>query len=196
LTVREVAEMSGVDERPFPFTVRPAVVGDAGTIVSLSLLLARTRGETSPDPELFRLGVEAALTDEHLHCRYFLARAGSLPVGQVLVTAVWDDQANAEGWWVRRLFVAEAWRNRGVAKALLDHVHREAAAARNVPWVRAHVLEGNAPSRRLFERCGFRRSAVEYSRPVIAPNRCEEGKGWCHERPPDCTHARSVRAST
>jgi GNAT superfamily N-acetyltransferase len=113
-----------------------------------------------------RLGVRAALTNPDLRCRYFLGVAAGLPVGQVLITAVWDDHADAEGWWVRRLFVEEAWRNRGVAKALLAHVWRAAVDAGDVSWLRAHVHHDNVPSRNLFERCGFRCSAAEFCRQV------------------------------
>jgi ribosomal protein S18 acetylase RimI-like enzyme len=76
---------------------------------------------------------------------------------------------------VRRLFVEEASRNRGVAKALLEHVCRAADAAGNLPWLRAHVHRENVPSQSLFERCGFRRTAIEYSRPV-PPSGGELGK--------------------
>ncbi|XP_068628870.1 thialysine N-epsilon-acetyltransferase-like [Battus philenor] len=63
--------------------------------------------------------------------------------------------------WTRRalymedLFVAEAWRRRGVARALLRGVCERARAlgAERLDW---HVLAHNEPARRLYARLGAR----------------------------------------
>lgn len=66
---------------------------------------------------------------------------------------------------VQDVFVDEAYRHRGIAKALmLEAMSR--LAAMGIKQVRLDVLERNEPARRLFASCGFRTSIVEMIREI------------------------------
>ena len=56
---------------------------------------------------------------------------------------------------VHDLAVASGHRGRGVGRALLGAIERE-ARARDACKITLEVLEGNAPARRAYERAGFR----------------------------------------
>lgn len=61
------------------------------------------------------------------------------------------------------LFVAEEWRGRGVARALIEAVYSEAdeRGAARVYW---HTEEFNASARRLYERVARRSAFLRYER--------------------------------
>jgi putative acetyltransferase len=81
--------------------------------------------------------------------RFLVARLGDQAVGCGAV-AVFDDYAE-----VKRMYTREAARGRGVGKALLAHIEREARDG-GKPMLRLETGTYQAAAIGLYEGCGFR----------------------------------------
>lgn len=84
------------------------------------------------------------------HVRFFVARLHGEPVGCGGV-ALFEDFAE-----VKRMYVREDARGRGVAQALLRRIETEAAAA-DLGLLRLETGNRQTAALRLYERAGFRR---------------------------------------
>lgn len=84
------------------------------------------------------------------HIRFFLARLDGVAVGCGGV-ALFPEFAE-----VKRMFVMEAMRGRGVAQALIRRVEAEARAA-GVQWLRLETGDRQLAAMRMYERAGFAR---------------------------------------
>jgi spore coat polysaccharide biosynthesis predicted glycosyltransferase SpsG/RimJ/RimL family protein N-acetyltransferase len=137
-------------ERP-EWTVRPAASDDAEAI-----------WEIVADPDVRRHAFTTGSFAFAGHHAWFAARLAS-PDSRIWV-AVQDDCVGAfvrfdragEQHAVIAIAVARACRGRGLATRLLRETTAAAALELGVSSVRGLVLTGNAPSRQVFERAGFR----------------------------------------
>lgn len=101
-----------------------------------------------------------------------VAFADGRPVGRTLVADtpnpyvdVLERPIPVQGVYVRRVFVAPAWRGRGVAAAALRSALVFARDELGVDSATALIAADNRPSQWLFEACGFDRAGVhEYAR--------------------------------
>jgi putative acetyltransferase len=87
------------------------------------------------------------------HIRFFLARLHGQAVGCGGV-ALFDDFAE-----VKRMYVRDAARRRGVAAALLARLEEEARDA-GLSWLRLETGEHQVAAMQLYARAGFRRCRV------------------------------------
>lgn len=91
-----------------------------------------------------------------------VARTGDRPVGRALVSAgrspyvePLGERRTFDGAYVRRVYVARDWRNRGVAKRLVDAATAVASERLDEETAHALVAADNRPSRWVFESRGF-----------------------------------------
>jgi putative acetyltransferase len=96
------------------------------------------------------------------HVRFFLARLGGAAVGCGGV-ALFADFAE-----VKRMYVRESARGRGVAQAMLARLETEARAA-GLALVRLETGERQVAALRLYARAGFRRCAAFGDYAAMAP---------------------------
>jgi putative acetyltransferase len=87
------------------------------------------------------------------HIRFFLARLDGAAVGCGGV-ALFDDFAE-----VKRMYVRDAARRRGVAGAILTRLEDEARGA-GLSWLRLETGENQIAAMQLYARAGFRRCAA------------------------------------
>ena len=87
------------------------------------------------------------------HIRFFVARVGGVAVGCGGV-ALFDDFAE-----VKRMYVRERVRGRGVADAVLARLEAEARAA-GIDVLRLETGDRQLAAMRFYERAGFRRCAA------------------------------------
>jgi putative acetyltransferase len=96
--------------------------------------------------------------------RFFVARLGGQAVGCGAV-ALYDGYAE-----VKRMYTRDAARRRGVGKALLARIDREARDA-GKPMLRLETGTLQAAAIRLYERCGFRPCAAFGHYAELPPHR-------------------------
>jgi putative acetyltransferase len=98
------------------------------------------------------------------HVRFFVARLDGEAVGCGAV-ALFDDYAE-----VKRMYTRDAARGRGVGKALLAHIEREAREA-GKPMLRLETGTLQAAAIGLYEGCGFRACAAFGHYATLPPHR-------------------------
>jgi len=105
-------------------------------------------------------GVAALLRDPAKGI-YFLAEVDGQITGQLLITYEWSDWRNGTFWWIQSVYVAPEHRQRGVFRALFEHVHRLAKSRKDVCGLRLYMHAKNHRARRTYERLGMDHSDYE-----------------------------------
>jgi GNAT superfamily N-acetyltransferase len=135
--------------------VRDATPHDAEVIARFNGALAEETEGRAPDADVLRRGVERGLAQPAM-CRYWVAEAGGEVVGQAMVTYEWSDWRDGVLWWFQSVYVAPHARERGVFRALYEHVAALARADPDARGLRLYVEGDNARARRVYERLGMR----------------------------------------
>jgi GNAT superfamily N-acetyltransferase len=85
---------------------------------------------------------------------YLRAEIAGTVVGQCMVTTEWSDWRNMPVWWLQSVYVAPAWRRRGVYRALHETVLDRARSA-GAAGVRLYVDQGNDRAADVYRRVGM-----------------------------------------
>jgi GNAT superfamily N-acetyltransferase len=141
---------------PLP-RVRPAVPGDLAVIVEYNRLLALETESKVLDPAVLEAGVACALADTD-RLRYWLAEFDGErhPVGQAAVTREWSDWRMGWIWWFQSVYVASAFRGRGVFRTLYQHIRDEARSLPDVIGLRLYVEDANEPAQKTYQALGMK----------------------------------------
>jgi len=137
------------------FQIRKAQQGDEDIILALLYELA----EYEKLQAKFKVTREIVARDymgEHPPIHTALAYAGNSPAGIATWYFTYSTFAAARGIYLEDLFVRPELRGRGIGKALLAHVAKQAAdaGAAHVEWM---VIDWNEPSIRFYESLGAER---------------------------------------
>src|SRR5947209_5637021 len=87
-------------------------------------------------------GVLALLSDPAKGI-YFVAETGGTFAGQLLITYEWSDWRNGNFWWIQSVYVVKTVRQRGVFRALFEHIHELARARKDVCGLRLYMETDN-----------------------------------------------------
>ena len=112
------------------------------------------------DPECIHPGVAALLSDPSKGL-YYVAEAAGAVVGQVMITYEWSDWRNGNIWWLQSVYVRKDFRQRGVFRALFNHLTQLALTRRDVCGLRLYMHADNSRARQSYERLGMRRTKYE-----------------------------------
>jgi len=153
---------------PEGVTIRPATPADADTIARFNLLLAEESERRFLDPGVVARGV-ALLFEDPERARYWVAEADGGIVGQCMVTTEWSDWNNGRYWWLQSVYVAPAWRGRGILRALWDRVVADARALGDVASIRLYVDRHNKGARDAYARLGMAETPYLVYEAPIAP---------------------------
>ncbi len=109
------------------------------------------------DPAVLEAGVACALADPD-RLRYWVAEIDgeSHPVGQAAVTREWSDWRMGWIWWFQSVYVAEAFRGRGVFRTLYHHIRDEARSLPDVIGLRLYVEDANDPAQKTYQALGMK----------------------------------------
>ena len=139
------------------WNIREARPGDWPAIAELNRLLAlETEGKTL-DMRLVEPGVRRLISEPALG-RYFLAEATDRVIGQLAITFEWSDWRNGMLWWLQSVYVAAAWRGRGVFRSLYQYVENLGRRDADVCGIRLYVDERNTAAHGVYEALGFERA--------------------------------------
>lgn len=138
-------------------TIRPAVPGDEATVLRLVRALAAY--EREPDAVQ---ATEASLTQTLFaaNAQVFahIAELDGTPVGLALWFQTYSTWTGRPTLYLEDLFVADSARGKGVARALMRQLAREAKArgCARIDWA---VLDWNVDAMAFYERIGGRRQS-------------------------------------
>ena len=135
--------------------IRAACWDDWPTIADFNTRLAWESEHKRLDPEKIGPGVQALLQDR-AKGRYFVAvdGVGGPVVGQIMHTQEWSDWRNGQIWWLQSVYVLAEYRQRGVFRALFEHLV-QLAEVEQVLGVRLYVERDNARAQQTYERLGL-----------------------------------------
>jgi len=153
--------------------IRAALDTDASTFAALSAFVQDLHFRERPDvfKETDVLGLERWFqnTLSTASAQIWIAEIGDVPTGYIVVTPQSRDESVFcyQRCWheVDNIGVHPKYRKRGVARALLNHVVR-IAAAKGVPEIELNTWSFNQLAHRSFEHVGFLRKNLRFARRV------------------------------
>jgi ribosomal protein S18 acetylase RimI-like enzyme len=137
--------------------IRPATVEDAAGLARFNCEMALETEDLALEPDVVAAGVRA-LFEHPERGFYVVADAGGEMAGALMVTNEWSDWRNGMFWWIQSVYVAPAYRRRGVYRSLYRFVE---AMARNHPEVcgfRLYVERENSRAQQTYESLGMKRT--------------------------------------
>jgi len=136
------------------YTIRPAVMADADSLVEFTLCEAEDAEGVRLNPARVRRGVTAALEDSR-RAQYWVATDLDGDIAASISTLKeWSNFHGGYYWWVQSLFVAPDHRGSGLVDLLLDHVAGAAASAGALD-LRLYAHRDNDRARHVYLRSGF-----------------------------------------
>ena len=137
--------------------ITPATSAEAPTIARFNILLAKETENLELDQGTVLSGVARGLSKAP-EVRYLLARENlhGDPVGQLMLTREWSDWRDGWVWWIQSVYVEQAFRRRGVMRALFRQVMEMAKADSGpVVLVRLYVEEHNGRAQAFYQGMGM-----------------------------------------
>jgi GNAT superfamily N-acetyltransferase len=134
--------------------VRPATATDAGHLVSFNLAMAWETEHKRLDPEVLAAGVRSVF-EQPARGRYWVAEAGGVVQGGLMVTYEWSDWRNGDWWWIQSVYVRPEARGQGVFGALYRHVAALAREATGVVGLRLYVERANDRAQGVYRALGM-----------------------------------------
>ena len=130
--------------------VRPATPADVPSLLGLIRRLAVVERLTVTATED---SLREALFGERRDANALLVFDGHTPVGYAIYFFTFASMAARRGLWLDDLFVDEAYRGRGIGRAMLGHLARIALdnACARFEWI---VLDWNEPAVEFYRRMG------------------------------------------
>lgn len=135
-------------------TVRAATAPDVDVLVEFNLAMARESEDKGLEPARLRRGVASLLATPQ-DGFYLVAEAEGRRVGSLMVTYEWSDWRDGRFWWIQSVYVAPAWRRRGVYTALHEHVRALARADQRACGIRLYVERDNRGAMATYESLGM-----------------------------------------
>lgn len=146
-------------------TVRAARVEDAGFLVEGNACMARETEERELDLGVLGAGVRAVLEDAGKG-RYFVAEAGGLVVGMLMVTWEWSDWRNGMLWWVQSVYVRPEWRRRGVFRGMYGYVRGMCRESGGV-GLRLYVEKENEAGKATYAAVGMKGAGYDVMEEMV-----------------------------
>lgn len=137
-----------------PITIRLATPADIPLIVDFNCRLAQESEGKTLDVSVLTAGVAAAMEDPNKG-PYYLAVEGHSVLGQTQITFEWSDWRNGWIWWIQGVYVRAEARQRGVFRALYEHIEQEARRAGNVIGLRLYVDQENHAAQQTYRKLGM-----------------------------------------
>ena len=154
---RSLSGSSSRQTKPGPreaVTIRPAARADAAALVEAQVAMAGETEDMRLDPATVTAGV-AAVFDDPAKGRYWIAEIDGTFAGCLLVLPEWSDWRNGTVLWIHSLYVAPAFRRRGVFRALYGHLRRRVDADPSLRGLRLYVDASNVAAQRTYEALGM-----------------------------------------
>ena len=138
--------------------VRLARPEDAATVTSFSAAMALETEGRRLDLDRLHDGTIALLEspDRGFFMVAELEQADDRQLlGQLMITYEWSDWRNGAFWWIQSVYVAPAWRRRGVFRRMHETVMATAKTSPNVCGVRLYVEKSNGAAQAVYRRVGL-----------------------------------------
>jgi GNAT superfamily N-acetyltransferase len=136
------------------FLIRPAQPEDIATLVGFQLALAWESEERVLDPLIVRRGIEAMFADPGKG-QYWIAEESGLALGCLSTTYEWSDWRAGTVLWIQSVYVAKESRERGVYRALHEHIRARVLASPELCGIRLYAARENKSAHAVYVRLGM-----------------------------------------
>src|SRR5215213_1495016 len=133
--------------------IRAARPADADVVADYNVRMARETESIDLDPATVARGVRAVLHDPSKGT-YFVAEAGGVVIGQLMITHEWSDWRDGDIWWIQSVYVHPEHRKVGAFKSLYRHAEQQAKSAGAV-GIRLYVDAHNDAAQQAYARLGM-----------------------------------------
>ena len=134
--------------------IRVGVAADVDALVASNVAMAMESEGLVLAPAIVRRGLDAVMSDP-ARGLYLIADVNGAIAGHLMLTTEWSDWRCGWWWWIQSVYVAPAFRRRGVYRRLHDHVMTMLQAEHDVCGVRLYVDVDNVGAIRTYERLGM-----------------------------------------
>jgi ribosomal protein S18 acetylase RimI-like enzyme len=135
--------------------IRDAVRDDIDTLVEFNRQMARETEGKQLDKTILTAGVKAVFNN-HAHGFYLVAEVDGTIAGSLLVTTEWSDWRNGVFWWIQSVYVAPAFRRKGVYRSLYREVRERAGRSSQVCGCRLYVERENHTAQATYKYLGMK----------------------------------------
>ncbi|MEZ5990710.1 MAG: GNAT family N-acetyltransferase [Planctomycetota bacterium] len=149
--------------------IRAATAADIDAIAAFQARMALTTEGRRLDPGPLRRGVAAVLGDPDRGRYLVVEDEAGAAVASLLLTREWSDWRDGWFWWIQSVWIEEAWRGRGLYRALHDEVRRQARQQGDVVGLRLYVERDNRHARAVYDRVGMSESVYLLYEEVLPP---------------------------
>ena len=129
-------------------------------MAEFNLCLAKETEDLRLDDRAVAQGVRAILQDPTKGL-YYVAEVEGEVVGQVMITYEWSDWRNGNLWWLQSVYVKPEYRQKGVFRALFEHLKSLARASEDVCGLRLYMHAENHRARKSYEQLGMKHTHYE-----------------------------------
>jgi GNAT superfamily N-acetyltransferase len=142
------------------WTIRLGRLDDIEHLVAFSQAMALETEGRRLEADRLQRGTRALLNST-IHGFFLVAEQPLINqvVGQLMITYEWSDWRNAAFWWIQSVYVAPAWRRKGVFRKMHAKVIERAKADPGVCGVRLYVESENSVAQDVYRRVGLKPSS-------------------------------------
>ena len=146
--------------------IRFARQEDAETIARFNTAMARETEELVLDPPTIRAGVRA-LFENPAHGFYIVAEVDGETAACLMITKEWSDWRNGLLWWIQSVYVAPAYRRRGIYRRMYAFIKSQAAQKENVCGFRLYVEKSNQNAQQTYRSLGMQATRYQMFEEII-----------------------------
>ena len=136
------------------FSIRLGNRQDIQSLAAFNRAMAKETEGIDLAKEIVTAGV-AGLFEKPAYGFYVVAEASGEVIGCLMVTHEWSDWRNGLFWWIQSVYVAPAYRRKGVYKKLYEYV-KHAASRQAICGFRLYVEKENRVAQQTYQALGMR----------------------------------------
>lgn len=145
-----------MEEIQSDITITYGSTTDIESIAQFQVDMAKESEGTLLNKTTVLQGVTAAINDTSKGT-YIIARAGTEPIGSLMLTKEWSDWNNAWYWWIQSVYVKPEHRRQGVFKSMYQYLANE-ARKHGVSQIKLYVDKTNLRAQKVYENLGMHES--------------------------------------
>ncbi len=136
------------------YKIRQAEESDLNTLVGFQLKMALETEDLKLDKQVLSNGISAGLKDEN-KATYFVAENKNIIVGTLMITKEWSDWRYAWVIWIQSVYVDEAYRGKGIYRALYNYIKDKVKNDSTIGGIRLYVDKTNTIAQKVYTNLGM-----------------------------------------
>jgi len=137
--------------------IRKGIARDTNTLVAFNQAMALETENKQLDATILHAGV-SRLLDTPAMGFYLLAEISGEIAGSLMVTEEWSDWRAKRFWWIQSVYIAPAFRRRGIYSRLYAEVKALAHEQGDVCGIRLYVEKENHTAQKTYAALGMAES--------------------------------------